>query len=130
MSLFSDFRDFVNRGNVMDLAVGVIIGGAFGKIVSSMVGDVLMPAIGVVLGGVNFSGLALHIGGTPEAPVLLKYGSFIQAIVDFLIIAFCVFLMVRAVTAVQKPKAAAAPPPPTPQEKLLMEIRDLLRARS
>jgi large conductance mechanosensitive channel len=129
MSVFSDFRDFVNRGNVMDLAVGVIIGGAFGKIVSSLVGDVLMPTIGIVMGGVNFSGLALQIGGTPEAPVLLKYGSFIQAIVDFLIIAFCVFLLVRAVTALQRPEAAAAPPPPSPQEKLLMEIRDLLRAR-
>ncbi|HTO07045.1 MAG TPA: large-conductance mechanosensitive channel protein MscL [Myxococcota bacterium] len=128
MSLLSDFRDFVNRGNVMDLAVGVIIGGAFGKIVSSLVGDVLMPAIGIVMGGINFAGLAVQIGGTAEAPVLLKYGSFIQAIVDFLIIAFCVFLLVRAVTAVQKPKAAA-PAPPTAQEKLLMEIRDLLRAR-
>jgi large conductance mechanosensitive channel len=130
MSLFSDFRDFVNRGNVMDLAVGVIIGGAFGKIVSSLVGDVLMPTIGVAMGGVNFAGLAFQIGGTAEAPVLLKYGAFIQAIVDFVIIAFCVFLLVRAVTAVQQPKAAAAPPPPTPQEKLLMEIRDLLRTRS
>ena len=130
MSLLSDFRDFVNRGNVMDLAVGVIIGGAFGKIVSSLVGDVLMPAIGIVMGGVNFSSLAVQIGGTAEAPVLLKYGSFIQAIVDFVIIAFCVFLLIRAVTAVQKPKPAAAPPPPTAQEKLLMEIRDLLRTRS
>jgi large conductance mechanosensitive channel len=126
MSVLSDFRDFVNRGSVIDLAVGVIIGAAFGKIVSSLVGDVLMPAIGVVMGGVNFSGLALQVGGTPEAPVLLKYGAFIQAVVDFLIIAFCVFLLVRAVTAVQGPKAAA---PPSAQEKLLTEIRDLLRGR-
>jgi large conductance mechanosensitive channel len=129
MGMMSDFRDFVNRGNVMDLAVGVIIGAAFGKIVSSLVGDVLMPSIGMVMGGVNFSGLAVQIGGTPEAPVLLKYGVFIQSIVDFLIVAFCVFLLVRGITALQKPKAAAAPAP-TAQEKLLMEIRDLLRARS
>ena len=129
MSVLGDFRDFVNRGNVMDLAVGVIIGAAFGKIISSLVGDVLMPAIGIVMGGVNFTGLAAQIGGTPEAPVLLKYGAFIQVIVDFVIIAFCVFLLVRGVTALQKPKPAAAPPPPTAQEKLLMEIRDLLRAR-
>ncbi|HTO53860.1 MAG TPA: large-conductance mechanosensitive channel protein MscL [Myxococcota bacterium] len=129
MSLLGDFRDFVNRGNVMDLAVGVIIGAAFGKIVSSLVGDVLMPVIGIVMGGVNFGGLALQIGGSDAAPVLLKYGSFIQAIIDFLIIAFCVFMLVRFVNALQKPKAAA-PAPPTAQEKLLMEIRDLLRARS
>ena len=127
MSLLSDFRDFVNRGNVMDLAVGVIIGGAFGKIVSSLVGDVLMPLIGLVLGGVNFSGLAAQVGGTPEAPVLLKYGNFIQMVIDFVIIAFVVFLLVRAVNAVQKPKAAAAPPADV---VLLTEIRDLLRSRS
>src|SRR5258707_1117852 len=130
MGMMSDFRDFVNRGNVMDLAVGVIIGAAFGKIVASLVGDVLMPAIGMIMGGVNFSGLAAQIGGAPGAPGLLKYGTFIQSIVDFVIIAFCVFLLVRAVTSLQKPKAAAAPPPPTAQEKLLMEIRDLLRSRS
>jgi large conductance mechanosensitive channel len=130
MSLLGDFRDFVNRGNVMDLAVGVIIGAAFGKIVSSLVGDVLMPVIGLVMGGINFAGLGFTIGGTEQAPVLLKYGSFLQAILDFLVIAFCVFMLVRFVTALQKPKAAAAPPPPTAQEKLLMEIRDLLRARS
>jgi len=127
MSVLSEFRDFINRGNVMDLAVGVIIGGAFGKIVSSLVGDLLMPVIGIVMGGVNFAGLAAQIGGTAEAPVLLKYGSFIQTVVDFLIIAFCVFMIVRAVNAVQKPKAAAAPPADV---QLLTEIRDLLRSRS
>ena len=128
MSMLSEFRDFVNRGNVMDLAVGVIIGGAFGKIVSSLVADVLMPAIGLILGGVNFSALAAQIGGTPEAPVLLKYGNFIQMVIDFLIIAFCVFLIVRAVNAVQKPKVGPPPEPPA-DVKLLTEIRDLLRAR-
>ena len=126
MSVASDFRDFINRGNVMDLAVGVIIGAAFGKIVSSLVGDVLMPVIGLIMGGVNFSGLAVQIGGTAEAPTLLKYGSFIQSIVDFLIIAACVFALVRMVTALQGAKAAAGP---TATEKLLTEIRDLLRAR-
>src|SRR5262245_15341224 len=128
MSVLSEFRDFINRGNVMDLAVGVIIGAAFGKIVSSLVGDLLMPVIGLVMGGVNFSGLAAQIGGTPEAPVLLKYGNFIQMVIDFLIIAFCVFMLVRAVNAIQKPKGAPAEPPA--DVKLLTEIRDLLRARS
>ena len=129
MSVFTEFRDFINRGNVIDLAVGVIIGAAFGKIVTSIVGDVLMPVIGVGMGGLNFSALALQIGGSAEAPVLLKYGSFLQAVLDFLIVAFCVFLLVRAVNAVRKPKPAAAPGP-TPQEVLLAEIRDLLRARN
>ena len=128
MSVFSEFRDFINRGSVMDLAVGVIIGGAFGKIVSSLVADVLMPAIGLIMGGVNFGALAAQIGGTPEAPVLLKYGNFIQMVIDFLIIAFCVFLIVRAVNAVQKPKVRPPPEPPA-DVKLLTEIRDLLRAR-
>jgi large conductance mechanosensitive channel len=130
MSVFREFRDFINRGNVMDLAVGVIIGAAFGKIVTSIVGDVLMPGIGVVMGGLNFSTLALQIGGTAEAPVLLKYGNFLQTVLDFLIVAFCVFMLVRAVNAMRKPTPAAAPPAPPAQEVLLTEIRDLLRARS
>jgi len=131
MGMVSEFQAFIKRGNVMDLAVGVIIGGAFGKIVSSVVGDVLMPVIGVVLGGVNFSALALTIGGTDAAPVLLKYGAFIQAVIDFLIIAFCVFLLVKGVNSLQRPKAApaAAPPEPPADVKLLTEIRDLLRSR-
>lgn len=122
MTFLKEFREFIARGNVIDLAVGVIIGAAFGKIVSSLVGDILMPAIGVLMGGVNFSGLSVTIGGA-----VLKYGSFVQSVIDFVIIAACVFLLVRAVTALQKPKAAAAPPA---QERLLTEIRDLLRARS
>jgi large conductance mechanosensitive channel len=126
--MVSEFQAFIKRGNVMDLAVGVIIGGAFGKIVSSVVGDVLMPVIGLVLGGVNFSALAFTIGGTAEAPVLLKYGAFIQAIIDFLIIAFCVFLLVKGVNALSRP-APGAPPEPPADVKLLTEIRDLLRAR-
>lgn len=129
MGMLSEFQAFIKRGNVMDLAVGVIIGGAFGKIVSSVVGDILMPVIGLALGGINFSGLALAIGGTEAAPVLLKYGSFIQAIIDFLIIAFCVFLLVKGINSLQKP-APAAPAPEVPADvKLLTEIRDLLKAR-
>jgi large conductance mechanosensitive channel len=129
MGMLSEFQTFIKRGNVMDLAVGVIIGGAFGKIVSSVVGDVLMPAIGLVLGGINFTALAFTIGGTAEAPVLLKYGAFIQAIIDFVIIAFCVFLLVKGINSLQKPAPAAAPPEPPADVKLLTEIRDLLRAR-
>ena len=129
MGMVSEFQAFIKRGNVMDLAVGVIIGGAFGKIVTSVVGDLLMPAIGLVLGGIDFTGLAFTIGGTDEAPVLLKYGAFIQALIDFLIIAFCVFLLVKGVNSLQKPAPAAAPPPPPADVVLLTEIRDLLRSR-
>jgi large conductance mechanosensitive channel len=129
MSVVSEFTAFIRRGNVMDLAVGVIIGGAFGKIVSSVVGDVLMPAIGLVLGGIDFTTLAFTIGGTAEEPVLLKYGAFIQAIIDFLIIAVCVFLLVKGINSMQKPAPVAAPPEPPAEVKLLTEIRDLLRSR-
>ena len=129
MGMVSEFQAFIKRGNVMDLAVGVIIGGAFGKIVTSVVGDLLMPVIGLVLGGIDFTGLAFTTGGTDEAPVLLKYGAFIQALIDFLIIAFCVFLLVKGVNSLQKPAPAAAPPPPPADVVLLTEIRDLLRSR-
>ena len=128
MSMLQEFVTFIKRGNVIDLAVGVIIGAAFGKIVSSLVADILMPAIGLIMGGVNFSALAVQIGGTPEAPALLKYGVFIQTVVDFLIIALCVFLSVKAVNALQRP-APGAPPEPPEDVKLLREIRDSLRAR-
>ena len=107
MAMMQEFKTFIQRGNVMDMAVGVIIGGAFGKIVSSLVGNVLMPVLGLLLGGVDFTKLALTIGGTAEAPVLLGYGSLIQATLDFLILAFCVFLLVKAVNAMRKPE----PPP-------------------
>jgi large conductance mechanosensitive channel len=126
MGMLQEFVTFIKRGNVIDLAVGVIIGAAFGKIVSSLVADILMPAIGLMMGGVNFSGLAVQIGGTPEAPALLKYGVFIQTVVDFLIIALCVFLIVKAVNALQRP-APGAPPEPPEDIKLLREIRDSLR---
>ena len=126
MSMLQEFVTFIKRGNVIDLAVGVIIGAAFGKIVSSLVADILMPAIGLVMGGIHFSGLAVQIGGTPEAPALMKYGVFIQTVVDFLIIALCVFLIVKAVNALQRP-APGAPAEPPEEIKLLREIRDSLR---
>ncbi len=129
MGMISEFRTFVQRGNVMDMAVGVIIGGAFGKIVSSFVNDVLMPPIGLAVGGVKFSDLAVRLGGTDEAPVNLAYGAFLQATFDFLIIAFCVFLLVKAVNSMKKPAAAAPAPGPTVDQQLLTEIRDLLRQR-
>jgi large conductance mechanosensitive channel len=137
MSLASEFKEFAMRGNVIDLAVGVVIGGAFGKIVSSLVEAVIMPAIGVVTSGGDFSKLAVAIGTDAKGePVLLKYGVFIQSIVDFLIIAFVIFLVIRAInrlTAAAKkadaPAEAAAPEAPPRQEVLLQEIRDLLAKR-
>jgi len=102
--MLKEFKDFAMRGNVMDLAVGVIIGGAFGKIIASLVGDILMPLIGLLLGGVDFSSLAINVG---DAAV--KYGSFIQAIIDFTIVAFVIFMLVRAMNRTKKPAPAAAP---------------------
>lgn len=125
--MLSEFREFIQRGNVVDMAVGVIIGGAFGKIVSSIVGDVLMPPIGLVSGGVDFKALKIVIGGTPEAPVTINYGMFLQTTIDFIIIAFCVFLLVKAVNQMRRPAPAAPPPEPSAEEKLLTEIRDLLK---
>src|SRR5512134_2452990 len=97
MGMVQEFKEFIQRGNVIDMAVGVIIGAAFGKIVASIVNDVLMPPIGLASGGVDFKALKLVIGGTPEAPVTVNYGVFLQTTIDFLIIAFCVFLLVKAV---------------------------------
>lgn len=137
MSFVSEFKKFALKGNVVDMAVGVIIGGAFGKIVTSFVNDVLMPPIGMLLGNVNFTDLAVKIGGTVEEPVLLKYGAFTQQVIDFLIIAICVFLMVKGINRLseigkKKEEAPAAPAPapepaPTKEEVLLTEIRDLLK---
>lgn len=124
--MLKEFRDFINRGNVIDLAVAVIIGGAFGAIVTSLVNDVLMPLVGVVLGGLDFAGLSIQVG---EATIL--YGNFIQAIVNFLIIAFVIFVIVRSYNRLQtqeaEEEAPPAPPEPSPEEKLLAEIRDLLK---
>ncbi|MEM7503897.1 MAG: large-conductance mechanosensitive channel protein MscL [Pseudomonadota bacterium] len=133
MSMVSEFKDFAMRGNVVDMAVGIVIGGAFGKIVSSFVADVLMPPIGLLLGGVDFSGLAVTLqeaAGEVEA-VTLNYGTFIQTVVDFLIIAFAIFLVVKAMNSMKKKEeeAPAAPPEPSKEEVLLTEIRDALRSR-
>ncbi len=128
MSIVSEFKAFIQRGNVIDLAVGIIIGAAFGKLVQSMVNDILMPPIGAIIGGVDFSRLSFKLGSEATSATV-KYGSFIQAIIDFLIIAVCVFLIVKAVNKVQKPKVE--PPPVTPEDvKLLTEIRDLLKNKA
>ena len=131
MALLDEFKQFAMRGNVVDLAVGVVIGGAFGKIVSSFVNDVLMPPLGLLLGGVSFGGLAVTLKAAEgeAAAVLWKYGAFIQTIVDFAIIAFVIFLVVKGMNAMQRQKEAAPPPPPAPEVVLLTEIRDSLRQR-
>ena len=124
MGMMDEFKQFAMKGNVVDLAVGVIIGGAFGKIVSSLVEDVVMPLVGTLLGGLNFSGLAVKVG---EATI--KYGKFLQTLVDFLIIAWAIFLAVKLINRLKKEEEAApaAPPAPPRQEVLLEEIRDLLK---
>src|SRR5262245_12022042 len=128
MGWLDEFKKFAMRGNVVDLAVGVVIGAAFGKIVTSFVNDVLMPPLGLVIGGVNFGSLALTLKAAEgDAPaVLWKYGAFIQTIVDFTIIAFAIFLVVKLMNTLQR-KEEAAPAPPPPEVALLTEIRDTLR---
>ncbi|HVW68102.1 MAG TPA: large-conductance mechanosensitive channel protein MscL [Steroidobacteraceae bacterium] len=127
MSLTGEFKEFAMRGNVVDLAVGVVIGGAFGAIVSSLVNAVIMPVVGVLTSGRDFSDLALQISSDAKgAPVLLKYGMVVQSVVNFLIIAFVLFIAIKGINKLKKPVAAATPPPPPRQEVLLEEIRDLL----
>jgi large conductance mechanosensitive channel len=130
MGMIAEFKTFIQRGSVVDMAVGVILGAAFGKIVSSLVGDVLMPPIGLAVGDVQFEDLAVRIGGGDAAPVLVRYGAFAQTILDFLIVALCVFLLVKAVNVLKKPEPPAAPAEPPAEQKLLAEIRDLLRQRA
>ncbi len=131
MGIIKEFREFAVKGNVVDMSVGIIIGAAFGKIVSSFVGDVIMPPIGVLIGGVDFSGLAFTIkdalGDKPA--VVINYGKFFQAVVDFTIIAFAIFIVVKAINSIKRREAATpkAPPVPTAEELLLREIRDLLK---
>ena len=131
MGFISEFKEFAMKGNVMDMAVGVIIGGGFGKIVSSLVDDILMPIVGMITGNIDFTSLAFQIGDGEEAAVL-KYGNFIQNTVDFIIVAFCIFLMLKAINKMNRkkaePEAPAAPAGPT-QEELLAEIRDLLKQK-
>src|SRR5262249_2010225 len=128
-------KEFINRGNVMDLAIGVIIGGAFGKIVSSGVDDLISPVLGKITGGIDLSRMALSLGTKDEGgkivEVAIKYGSFIQNIINFLIVAFVIFLLVKAYNRPRKDPPKEAPKPvPTPTESLLAEIRDLLKVRA
>ena len=137
MSMLSEFKTFAMRGNVIDLAVGVVIGGAFGKIITSLVDQIIMPPIGWALGGVDFGDLAIELPGKMRdpkddaklIPVKLRYGAFVQAIIDFLIIAACLFAMIKAMNRLQRKEAVepTVAPVPTESEKLLAEIRDLLR---
>lgn len=133
MSMMKEFKEFAMKGNVVDMAVGIIIGAAFGKIVSALVAGVLMPPIGVLLGGVDFTDLAYVVkeaAGTEQA-VVIAYGKFIQTVVDFTIIAFAIFMIVKGLNSLKKKEEAApkAPPAPSAEEVLLTEIRDLLKAR-
>ena len=135
MSILQEFKTFAVKGNVVDMAVGIVIGAAFGKIVTSFVNDVIMPPIGVLVGGVDFSDLAITLKAAEgeTAAVMLSYGKFIQTLVDFTIVAFALFLLIKGVnklrTLNEKPAEPAAPPPPSTQEVLLSEIRDLLKTR-
>jgi len=132
MSLGSEFKEFAMKGNVIDLAVGVVIGAAFGKIVASLVGDIVMPPIGMLTGGINFTDLAVKLGLDPTGkPVLLKYGSFLQTVLEFLIVAFVIFVLVKGINSLKRPPPAppAAAPAPSREELLLTEIRDLLAKR-
>ena len=131
MSILKEFREFAVKGNVVDMAVGIIIGVAFGKIVTSFVGDIIMPPLGILIGGINFTDLVITLkdaaGETPA--VTLNYGQFIQALIDFIIVAFAIFMMVKAMNTIKKKEEAAppAPPEPTREEQLLAEIRDILK---
>ncbi|MDR0872961.1 MAG: large-conductance mechanosensitive channel protein MscL [Prevotellaceae bacterium] len=139
MSFIKEFKEFAVKGNVIDMAVGVIIGGAFGKIVSSFVADVIMPPIGLLVGGVNFTDLkfvmrdARVVDGVEQAAVTLNYGNFLQVTFDFIIVAFCIFLFVKGINTLKKRmekqenETPAAPPAPSKEEVLLTEIRDILK---
>jgi large conductance mechanosensitive channel len=140
--MLKEFKEFAMRGNVMDMAVGIIIGASFGKIITSLVNDIIMPPIGLLMGNVDFSNLFVSLGMTQPytsvaeaeaagAPII-KYGIFINTVLDFVIVAFAIFLVIRGINRFRRQQAAApaAPPAPTTEEKLLMEIRDLLRSQS
>jgi large conductance mechanosensitive channel len=132
MGLAAEFKEFAMKGNVVDLAVGVVIGAAFGKIVSGLVENVVMPPLGLLLSGVDFKDAAVQIGTSPDGePVLLKYGAFIQTVIDFAIIAFVLFMAIKGINRLKRPpaEAPAAPPAPPREQVLLEEIRDLLKQR-
>jgi large conductance mechanosensitive channel len=127
MGIGAEFKEFAMKGSVVDLAVGVIVGAAFGKIVSSLVENIIMPPLGMAMSGVNFADLAVSLGAGPDGKaVLLKYGAFLQSVLDFLIIAFVLFLAIRGINRLKKPPVTAAPAAPSRQEVLLEEIRNLL----
>jgi len=132
MSILKEFKEFAVKGNVIDMAVGIIVGVAFGKIVSSVVSDVIMPPIGLIIGGIDFSKLSIILKGVPGDPaaVVIAYGKFIQTVVDFTIVAFIIFMLVKAINTLKR-KAEAVPPPPAPskEEALLAEIRDILKEK-
>ncbi|MBA5866591.1 MAG: large conductance mechanosensitive channel protein MscL [Nitrospira sp. CR1.3] len=136
--MLKEFKEFAMKGNVLDMAIGVIIGGAFGKIVSSLVSDVLMPPIGLLMGKVDFSSLFLNLSGTPQPSLVaakaagvptVNYGVFLQTIFDFVIVAFVIFLLVKQINRFKKDAPPAPPAGPTNEEKLLMEIRDALKGQ-
>lgn len=127
MKIISEFQEFAMRGNVLDLAVGVIMGAAFGPIVATLVDNIIMPPIGFILAGIDFSALAIAIPtGKDSAPVLIKYGVFLNAVLKFVVTAFAIFLLVKAANAMRKPAPTAAPAAPPPSEVYLKEIRDAL----
>jgi large conductance mechanosensitive channel len=134
MSIVQEFKEFAVKGNMMDMAVGIIIGAAFGKIVSSLVADVIMPPLGLLIGGVDFSamGFVLKEGVGNMPATVLRYGAFIQALFDFLIVAIAIFLLVKGVNRLRRKKeeAPAAPPAPPREQVLLQEIRDILKAKA
>lgn len=139
MGMLKEFKEFAVKGNMVDLAVGIIIGGAFGKVVSSLVSDILMPPLGYLIGGINFTDIKIHLktptlqgfGNALPPSVTINVGNFIQSLVDFTIMAFAVFLMVKVISRLQRKatEAPASPPAPTKQEELLAEIRDLLKKK-
>ena len=130
MGIVKEFKSFAMRGNVMDMAVGIVIGVAFGKIVTSLVNDIIMPPIGVLMGGVDFSHLAvtLKAAAGSEPAVALKYGAFLSTIIDFLIVAFAIFMVIKGLNALKRKKEEAPPAPPV-QEMILRDIRDILRSK-
>jgi large conductance mechanosensitive channel len=133
MGMMQEFKEFAVKGNVVDMAVGIIIGGAFGKIVSSFVGDVVMPPIGVLMGGVDFSNLVITVKEAVDSkpPVLISYGKFLMTLIDFIIIALVIFMAIKAMNSLKKKEAEAPPAPPEPSKEqlLLGEIRDLLKEK-